>query len=46
LPQAVIAALQAGVPLALGVDHPSYRHSVAPVAAATRSSLLEDLVSH
>jgi hypothetical protein len=39
----MIARLRAGAPLALGVDHPNYRHSIAAVGDATRASLLADL---
>jgi len=39
----MIAALRGGAALAAGVDHPHYRHAVAPVSEATRLSLLADL---
>jgi hypothetical protein len=43
LPAAAIAALRSGASLALGVDHPHYRHSVDPVPAESRASLVQDL---
>lgn len=39
----MIAAARTGAPIALGVDHPEYRHSVDPLPAATRDSLAGDL---
>ena len=36
-------ALKTGASLALGVDHPNYRVSVDPLAAAERAALLRDL---
>ena len=36
-------ALKTGASLALGVDHPNYRVSVDPLAAAERGALLRDL---
>ncbi len=38
----MIAALEAGRPLAVGIDHPRYRHQVDPVPAPVRESLLRD----
>lgn len=38
-----LAALQAGAPLAAGIDHPSYRVEISPLAENVRSSLLADL---
>ncbi|HTP95366.1 MAG TPA: DUF3501 family protein [Burkholderiales bacterium] len=38
-----IAALRRGAALAVGIDHPQYRHAVEPVDAAVRAALLEDL---
>jgi hypothetical protein len=39
----MIAALRGGASLAAGIDHDHYRHSVAPVSAATRQALVADL---
>ena len=39
----VLAALKRGVPLAIGVDHPAYTFTLAPVLEATRQALLADL---
>src|SRR5262249_1837448 len=38
----MIAALRAGAELAVGIDHERYNHSVRPVPAAARPSLLAD----
>jgi hypothetical protein len=38
----MIAALRAGRPLAIGIDHPSYRHALEPVPQASTASLLGD----
>jgi hypothetical protein len=43
LTPAMIAALRSGSSLAAGIDHDHYRHSVAPVSAATRQALVADL---
>ena len=43
LPPATIEALKKGAPLALGVDHPHYRHALEPVPLPIRDSLLADL---
>ncbi len=43
LEDAAVAALKGGAELAVGVDHPNYRHEVAPVADAVRRALLSDL---
>jgi hypothetical protein len=43
LDAAMIRALRAGAALALGVDHPHYRHSLEPVPEAVRAALLADL---
>jgi hypothetical protein len=43
LSAAMVAALKTGAGLALGVDHPAYRATVAAVPEATRQSLLADL---
>jgi len=39
----MVAALRGGKMLAIGVDHPNYTATVAPVADATRNSLLADI---
>ena len=39
----MIASLRAAAPLGLGIDHQHYRHEVAPVPPAVRSSLIGDL---
>lgn len=39
---AMIAALRGGAALGIGIDHPHYSHSVAPVSAATRQALIAD----
>jgi hypothetical protein len=39
----MLAALRYGVPLAVGVDHPAYTFTLAPVPEATRQALLADL---
>lgn len=38
-----VAALQAGAPLAAGIDHPSYQTEISPLADNIRESLLADL---
>jgi hypothetical protein len=43
LDAAMRAALHGGAQLAVGVDHPSYRHAIDPVDAAVRRALLADL---
>ena len=43
LTEAMVAALRYGASLAMGVDHPTYRHSVDGVAEPVRRSLLADL---
>jgi len=39
----MVAAAQAGAPIAVGVEHDVYTHGVDPVNDALRTSLLEDL---
>jgi hypothetical protein len=39
----MVAALRAGQPLAAGIDHPAYMHSIEPVPPASVESLLADL---
>ena len=43
LTAAMVTALRSGEALGLGIDHPSYRHSVPEVSEAARKSLLADL---
>ena len=39
----MITALRSGAPLAAGIDHPAYTHTVDPVPENIRQSLLADL---
>jgi hypothetical protein len=39
----MVSALKSGAPLAIGVDHESYRHELSPVAPAIRAALVADL---
>lgn len=43
LAPAMIEALKGGAPLAVGVDHAQYRHSVSPVPEPVRDALSRDL---
>ena len=43
LDEAMIVALRGGATLAVGVDHPNYRHEIAAVPDQVRGSLLSDL---
>ena len=43
LDDAMIAGLKGGAALAVGIDHPNYRHEVAVVAANVRDALVADL---
>lgn len=43
LGDAAAAALKGGAVLALGIDHPNYRHELSPVPDAVRRALLADL---
>jgi Protein of unknown function (DUF3501) len=43
LGDAMAQALKGGAPLAMGVDHPHYRHAIDAVAENVRSALLADL---
>lgn len=43
LPAQTITALRKGAPLAVGIDHPEYRHSIEPVDETQRSALVADL---
>jgi hypothetical protein len=38
-----VASLRAGSALAIGIDHPAYKHSIDPVPDAVRAALLADL---
>jgi hypothetical protein len=38
----MIEALESGAELAVGIDHPEYRYSIAPVPAAVRTALVTD----
>jgi hypothetical protein len=39
----MIAALKQGARLSMGIEHPAYAHSVAPVSETTRAALAADL---
>lgn len=39
---AMIAAAKAGTPLAIGIDHAAYRHTVDPIASRVYASLVKD----
>jgi hypothetical protein len=41
---AACAAIKSGAPLALGIDHPHYRHEVRPVDERVRAALAADLI--
>jgi hypothetical protein len=43
LDEDMASALKYGVGLAMGIDHPSYKVTVDPVAAETRAALVKDL---
>jgi hypothetical protein len=43
LGDAMIAGLRGGAALHVGIDHPNYRHSLAPVADNVRNALAADL---
>jgi hypothetical protein len=43
LGEALAAALKCGAALAVGIDHPNYRHELVPVPDAVRRALLADL---
>jgi hypothetical protein len=43
LEPAMCAALHAAAALAVGIDHPNYRHQIDPVSAAVRQALSADL---
>jgi hypothetical protein len=42
LTPAMIASLESGAALSVGIDHPHYRHTVDPVAPAVRTALIAD----
>jgi hypothetical protein len=42
LTAAMISALRGGAELGVGIDHPHYPHTIQPVRAASRASLLAD----
>jgi hypothetical protein len=39
----MVAALKRGAALAMGIDHPNYRHELAPVPENVRAALVADL---
>ena len=43
LSPAMIAGLQGGAALSVGIDHPEYRHQISPVADQVRAALIADL---
>jgi hypothetical protein len=43
LDEATVAALKRGAALAMGIDHPNYRHELAPVSENVRAALISDL---
>ncbi len=43
LSPAMIAALKSGAAVSMGIDHPTYTHSVDPLPAAARAALVADL---
>ncbi|HSB48832.1 MAG TPA: DUF3501 family protein, partial [Burkholderiales bacterium] len=43
LEPATVAALKQGAPLAIGVDHPEYSHTIGAVDPGVRASLVNDL---
>ena len=43
LPTTMIDALRKGASLGAGIDHPHYRHELAPLPDATRAALIADL---
>jgi len=43
LPPTMIDSLRKGTSLSAGVDHPHYRHELAPLPDATRAALIADL---
>jgi hypothetical protein len=43
LSDAMVAGLKGGAALRVGVDHPNYRHELAPVAGNVRDALTADL---
>lgn len=43
LTSAMARAVREGAAVAIGIDHPAYRHAVDPIASSTRDSLAGDL---
>ncbi len=43
LSPAMVAAAKGGAGISVGIDHPNYRHTVAPVAPEMRDALVADL---
>lgn len=43
LTSAMARAVREGAAVAIGIDHPAYRHAVDPIPSATRDSLVNDL---
>jgi hypothetical protein len=43
LDEATVSALKRGAALAMGIDHPNYRHELAPVSENVRAALISDL---
>ena len=43
LDEATVSALKRGAALAVGIDHPNYRHELAPVSENVRAALISDL---
>jgi hypothetical protein len=43
LDETTVAALKRGAALAMGIDHPNYRHELAPVSENVRAALISDL---
>jgi hypothetical protein len=39
----MVTKLKSGAGLAVGIDHPNYKHSIAPVADNVRAALISDL---
>jgi hypothetical protein len=42
LDEATVSALKRGAALAMGIDHPNYRHELAPVSENVRAALISD----
>jgi hypothetical protein len=39
----MVAKLKGGAALSIGIDHPNYRHELAPVGDSVRAALVADL---